>query len=493
MSSNPKENTHSLELHYRFAKEKGVIFDRIENKIVYIKSNNSSSLSTFSELRNFYQLPISVTLVKNDLFDKELAKHYSENATSSADLIDDMDGTYDLSALVANIPKTADLLDSENDAPVIKLINAFIAEAIKARASDIHIEPYEEYLSIRFRIDGMLKEVLNPNSKLTSMLNARIKIMSNLDIAEKRVPQDGRMSLRLGEKWIDIRVSTLPSSYGERIVLRILDKADSYLTLEQIGMKDELLHDFKNSLKNPNGIILVTGPTGSGKTTSLYAGLNLLNDSSRNIITVEDPVEYAIDGVSQTQVNTKVGMTFSKGLRAILRQDPDIIMVGEIRDLETAEIAIQASLTGHLVLSSVHTNNASSAITRMKDMGIESYLLASTIKGILAQRLVRKLCVTCKEEYESKTDVHEIPIGSKLFRPSGCSVCNETGYSGRIGIFEFLSINDELKEAINNDSSEENISNIAFKHQDNLIQSGAELVIKGLTSVDELMRATKEQ
>ena len=493
MSSNVKKTNDSLELPYRFAKEKGVIFDRIENRIVFIKSNNQSSLSTFSELRNFYQLPVSVISVRNDLFEKELAKHYSENATSSADLIDVMDDTYDLSALVANIPKTADLLDSENDAPVIKLINAFIAEAIKARASDIHIEPYEEHLSVRFRVDGMLKEVLKPNSKLTSMLNARIKIMSNLDIAEKRVPQDGRMSLSLGEKWIDIRVSTLPCSYGERIVLRILDKADSLLTLEQIGMKDELLQEFKDSLKNLNGIILVTGPTGSGKTTSLYAGLNLLNDSRRNIITVEDPVEYAIDGVSQTQVNTKVGMTFGKGLRAILRQDPDIIMVGEIRDFETAEIAIQASLTGHLVLSSVHTNNASSAITRMKDMGIESYLLASTVKGILAQRLVRKLCVACKEEYKSITDVHGIPLDSKLFRPKGCSVCNETGYTGRIGVFEFLSINDELKEAINNDSSEESISNIAFKNQNNLVQSGVELVTKGLTSVDELMRVTKEQ
>ena len=493
MSSNVKKTNDSLELPYRFAKEKGVIFDRIENRIVFIKSNNQSSLSTFSELRNFYQLPVSVISVRNDLFEKELAKHYSENATSSADLIDVMDDTYDLSALVANIPKTADLLDSENDAPVIKLINAFIAEAIKARASDIHIEPYEEHLSVRFRVDGMLKEVLKPNSKLTSMLNARIKIMSNLDIAEKRVPQDGRMSLSLGEKWIDIRVSTLPCSYGERIVLRILDKADSLLTLEQIGMKDDLLKEFKNSLKNLNGIILVTGPTGSGKTTSLYAGLNLLNDSSRNIITVEDPVEYAIDGVSQTQVNTKVGMTFGKGLRAILRQDPHIIMVGEFRDFETAEIAIQASLTGHLVLSSVHTNNASSAITRMKDMGIESYLLASTVKGILAQRLVRKLCVACKEEYKSITDVHGIPLDSKLFRPKGCSVCNETGYTGRIGVFEFLSINDKLKEAINNDSSEESISNIAFKNQNNLVQSGVELVTKGLTSVDELMRVTKEQ
>ena len=492
MSSNPKKVDHSLGLPYRFAKEKGVIFDRIENEIVYIKSNNSSSLSTFSELRNFYQLPVSVISVKNELFEKELAKHYSDNAASSADLMDDMDDTYDLSALVANIPKTADLLDSENDAPVIKLINAFIAEAIKSRASDIHIEPYEEYLSIRFRVDGILKEVLKPNSKLTSMLNARIKVMSNLDIAEKRVPQDGRMSLRLGEKWVDIRVSTLPSSYGERIVLRILDKADSYLSLEQIGMKDELLQEFKNTLTIPNGIILVTGPTGSGKTTSLYASLNLLNDSSRNIITVEDPVEYAIEGVSQTQVNTKVGMTFAKGLRAILRQDPDIIMVGEIRDLETAEIAIQASLTGHLVLSSVHTNNASSAITRMKDMGIESYLLASTVKGILAQRLVRKLCVKCKEEYKSETEIHGIPLGSLLYRPLGCSNCNETGYSGRIGVFEFLSINDELKEAINNNSSEENISNIAFKHQDNLMQSGVDLAIKGFTSVEELMRVTKE-
>ena len=492
MLSNPKKVERSLVLPYRFAREKGVIFDRIENEVVHIKSSDISSLNTFSELRNFYQLPVSVKSVKNDLFEKELAKHYSDNATSSADLMDDMDDTYDLSALVANIPKTADLLDSENDAPVIKLINAFIAEAIKSRASDIHIEPYEEHLSIRFRVDGRLKEVLKPNSKLISMLNARIKIMSNLDIAEKRIPQDGRMSLRLGEKWVDIRVSTLPSSHGERIVLRILDKADSHLSLEHIGMKSSLLQEFKDTLKIPNGIILVTGPTGSGKTTSLYAGLNLLNDSSRNIITVEDPVEYAIDGVSQTQVNTKVGMTFAKGLRAILRQDPDIIMVGEIRDIETAEIAIQASLTGHLVLSSVHTNNASSAITRMKDMGIESYLLASTVKGVLAQRLVRKLCDKCKEEYKSDAEIHEIEPGSLLYKPLGCPSCFETGYSGRIGVFEFLSINDELKEAINNNSSEENISNIAFKHRENLMQSGVDLVIKGITSVEELMRVTKE-
>ena len=493
MSIEVEINKEQINLPYRYAREHGVILDKLENKIVFIKANSSPSLQVFSELRNFYNLSISVDVLSDDDFEKELAKYYADSAISSSEIVEDLDFSYSLSDLAANLPRTADLLDSENDAPVIKLINAVIAEAIKSKASDIHIEPYEEHISIRFRIDGVLREVLKPNSKLVSMLNARIKIMSSLDIAEKRIPQDGRMSLKLGEKWIDIRVSTLPSSYGERIVLRILDKSDAQLNLTQLGMSDELLELFKTTLKNPNGIILVTGPTGSGKTTSLYAGINLLNDNTKNILTVEDPVEYAIDGVSQTQVNTKVDMTFSKGLRAILRQDPDIVMVGEIRDVETAEIAIQASLTGHLVLSTVHTNDSVAAITRMKDMGIEPYLLGSSVKAIMAQRLLRTLCIHCKEEYSLDNFVQNIPKKSMLYKAKGCKECGETGYVGRTGIFELLIVDEEIKKAITENMGEQEIGKIAFKKNFKLSQSGEKLVLSGTTSLEELLRVIKEE
>ena len=358
----PGPSEEVSDLPYRYARENHVIAQAVGNH-VKVQSISSTPLEVFSELRNFFQKPLEVEWLDSNEFEKELSKFYSDSATSSSELAEGIDDDYDLSILAENLPKTADLLDSDNDAPVIKLINAILSEAIKSSASDIHIVPYEDHLSVRFRIDGILREILKPSGRLTPMLNARIKVMSNLDIAEKRVPQDGRMSLKLGEKWIDIRVSTLPSSHGERVVLRILDKADTKFGLDQLGMSTRSLKDFKNLLKSPNGIILVTGPTGSGKTTTLYAGLNLLNDKTRNILTVEDPIEYAIEGISQTQVNPKVGMTFAKGLRAILRQDPNIIMIGEIRDLETAEIAIQSSLTGHLVLSTVHTNDSIAALS----------------------------------------------------------------------------------------------------------------------------------
>ncbi len=369
----------------------------------------------------------------------------------------------DLDSLVLDLPKTEDLLDDSTDSPVIRLINAILSEAIKDGASDIHIEPYEENLIIRFRTDGILKEKIRPSSRISPLLNARIKIMSNLDIAERRIPQDGRMSLKLGERWVDIRVSTLPSSYGERIVLRLLDKADSSLDLKELGMTESLLGNYQTELKNNSGIILVTGPTGSGKTTTLYSGLNFLNDQTRNILTVEDPIEYAIEGVGQTQVNNRVGLTFEKGLRAILRQDPDVVMVGEIRDKETADIAIQASLTGHLVLSTVHTNDSVGAITRLIDMGVEPYLIASSLRMVIAQRLVRKIDPTSQE------------------------------LSGRIGIFESILINDDIKKQIHNKSSESEIKNIAFKDNNTLELDGQEKVNLGLTSEDELRRVLQEK
>ena len=477
---------------YKFSKINGVIVSETENTI-NVKSLKNTSLEVISELTIFFKKPLSVSWIDRQDFERELSSLYDDTAESSSDLIEGIDQEYDLNSLVESLPKTSDLQNDNDEAPVIKLINAVLSEAIKSNASDIHIEPYEEHISIRFRIDGILKEILKPNSRLSSMLNARIKVMSNLDIAEKRIPQDGRMSLKLGEKWIDIRVSTLPSSHGERVVLRILDKADTQIGLEQLGIDSRSLKKLERILKNPNGIILVTGPTGSGKTTTLYAALNILNDQSRNILTVEDPVEYAVDGVGQTQVNNKIGMTFAKGLRAILRQDPDIVMVGEIRDLETAEIAVQASLTGHLVLSTIHTNDAVSALTRLKDMGIEPYLLSSTLKGVLAQRLVRKLCNECKVKTTTKQNTLDFIKGSNVFEAFGCSFCNKTGYSGRIGIFELLLVDELIKDHISQGSSEAEIKKLAFNEMPLLSSSGKELVLNGITSIDEILRVTREE
>ena len=482
----------SVQLPYRFAREKKVLVEEKGDKLE-IKTITSVSLEVLSELRSYLNKPLEIVWLDPEQFERELSDAYTNSSTSSSDLVEGIDDNYDLSALAENLPKTSDLLDSDNDAPVIKLINAILAEAIKSNASDIHIEPYEDYVSVRFRVDGILSEVLRPTERIAPMLSARIKVMSNLDIAEKRVPQDGRMSLKLGEKWIDIRVSTLPSSHGEKVVLRILDKAETQLQLEQLGMDSRSLKQFESSLKNPNGIILVTGPTGSGKTTTLYAGLNILNDKTKNILTVEDPIEYAIEGVTQTQVNTKVGMTFAKGLRAILRQDPDIIMLGEIRDLETAEIAIQASLTGHLVLSTVHTNDSVAAITRMIDIGIESYLLASTLKAVLAQRLVRKLCSSCKEPLSLDSNIGTLNKGTKVFKATGCDNCNNTGYQGRVGIFELFLITDEIKEAINAGETENRLSDLAFSNENKLSHSGYDLLLRGVTSLEEILRVTSEK
>ena len=447
-------------LDYNYSKDHQIILSKNKGSSVLFYTEDAE-LSLIAYIQKKYDDSFVLSKLEFSDFNKKLSDIFTENSSNSSDLVQGVDESIDLDTLASDLPKTEDLLDDSNEAPVIKLINAVLAEAIKDGASDIHIEPYEEYLSIRFRVDGILKEKLKPSSRVSSLLNARIKIMSNLDIAERRVPQDGRMSLKLGEKWVDIRVSTLPSSYGERIVLRLLDKAEASLDLKELGMNDQIMQNYLDQLKNTSGIILVTGPTGSGKTTTLYSGLSYLNDNTRNILTVEDPIEYALNGIGQTQVNQKVGMSFSKGLRAILRQDPDVVMVGEIRDKETAETAIQASLTGHLVLSTVHTNDAVGAITRLHDMGVEPYLLASTLKLVIAQRLVRKL--------DEKNE-----------------------FSGRTGIYETLVVDDEIKKLIHENKSENEIKKISNKKFDSIYQDGLKKVEKGITSEVELKRVLKE-
>ena len=453
-------SNEDIDLSYKYCKDNLVLLEKEEN-LLSIKCTEDTKISAISYLQKYFDLPLNISKISFQDFNKALSESFTNNTSSSEDLIQGVDENIDLDSLVSNLPKTEDLLDDSNEAPVIRLINAILSEAIKDGASDIHIEPYEENLAIRFRVDGILKEKLNPNSRIAPLLNARIKVMSNLDIAERRVPQDGRMSLKLGEKWIDIRVSTLPSSFGERLVLRLLDKADASLDLRELGMTDEMTKDYLDQLKSTSGIILVTGPTGSGKTTTLYSGLNYLNDQTRNILTVEDPIEYALEGIGQTQVNNKVGLSFAKGLRAILRQDPDVVMVGEIRDKETAETAIQASLTGHLVLSTIHTNDAVGAITRLVDMGVEPYLLASSVKMVIAQRLVRK-------------------------------IDDEKKLSGRIGIFEMIKIDNDIKKLINENIDEDSIRNNAFKKYISLSKDGESKVKQGITSDIELKRVLKE-
>jgi general secretion pathway protein E len=432
-------------------------------------------------------------------FDRALSDIYAYDglAASAAGEPDDEEGLSSLTELINDIPKTEDLLDSASDAPIIRLINGLIAEAVRAGASDVHVEPFEERVSVRFRVDGVLRETISLSARLAPPLISRIKVMARLDIAEKRVPQDGRLTLTLAGKGVDVRVSTLPSRYGERVVLRLLDKDSAQFSLEDLGMAPAQLADFKHALAQPNGIVLVTGPTGAGKTTTLYAGLNLLNDQTRNILTVEDPVEYAVEGVGQTQVNAKVGMTFAAGLRAILRQDPDVVMVGEIRDRETAEIAVQASLTGHTVLSTVHTNSAVAAITRLRDMGVESYLLASTLSAVLAQRLVRRLCPSCKEEHapdEAERRMLELAAHeeARLWRPRGCELCGGTGFAGRRGVYETVVIDDALRTLIHDDARETALSAQAFAGRDTLWRSGVSLARSGETSLAEVMRVCRE-
>lgn len=485
-------------LTYAFAKEHGLLILDADARPVVVGARGEPSPDALIEARRVASAPIAVDPMPTEAFERRLSEIYAV-AGIDADAFMEGESADDLASLAEGLPKTADLLEAEDDAPVIKLINAMIAEAVKLKASDIHIEPYERTLSIRLRVDGVLREILSLPSRMTPVLTSRVKVMARLDIAEKRVPQDGRISLAFGAKTVDVRVSTLPARFGERVVMRILDQEAARLDLDSLGMPPETLSRFQNALKKPNGIILVTGPTGSGKTTTLYGALTLLNEPSRNILTVEDPVEYAIDGVGQTQINPKVGMTFATGLRAILRQDPDVVMVGEIRDVETAEIAIQASLTGHLVLSTVHTNSAIGAVTRLRDMGVEPFLLSSTIAAVLAQRLVRRLCPTCKEPAvatPAERAMLGLPEGGEpvtIHHPKGCGRCGQSGYEGRIGVYELVVADDRIKQLIHDDAGERELSAHAFRKADTLAQCGFRHVLAGRTSIEEVLRVVRQE
>lgn len=481
-------------LSYSFAREHGVMTLARETGGVII-ALPEADLSALIEARRIADQPLSVEKVSKPEFDRLLAQTYAHgDLAETAETA--LGGPEDLNALADNLPRTSDLLDSEDDAPVIRLINGVLQEAIRTRASDIHIEPYESRLAVRFRIDGALRDMLTLSSKLTSVLVSRVKVMAQLDIAKKRIPQDGRFSLNLGQRAVDVRVSTLPSQYGERVVMRILEKTSSLMNLSDLGISDSELRAFGSALTRPNGIVLVSGPTGAGKTTTLYASLTQLNDGSRNILTVEDPVEYSLDGIGQTQVNNQVGMSFAAGLRAILRQDPDVVMVGEIRDPETAEIAVQASLTGHLVLSTVHTNSAVAAITRLRDMGIEPFLLASTVTAIVAQRLVRRLCADCKTAYHpSERELEDLGLrkisSHTFYKAAGCETCHHIGYIGRLGLYEVVIMDDHLRAMIHDGAREVDMASYAFKTRKTLLQSGAGHVIDGTTSAEDVLRVCR--
>jgi general secretion pathway protein E len=490
---NAPETADLTKLNYSFARTQGVLVVEDETGAPTLLHRPQASLQALLEARRAVGHALTKKEVSPSVFEAALSKAYAQNDLSSASE-DAIEGE-DLSALADGLPKTSDLLDNSDDAPVIRLINGILQEAIRARASDIHIEPYEQRLSVRFRIDGTLQERLSLPSRLAPVLVSRVKVMAQLDIAQKRIPQDGRFSLNLGQRAIDVRVSTLPSRHGERLVMRILEKDSSRLALTELGMDEAMLSAFSTALARPNGIILVTGPTGSGKTTTLYGALSELNDGSRNILTVEDPVEYALDGIGQTQVNSQVGMSFAAGLRAILRQDPDVVMVGEIRDPETAEIAVQASLTGHLVLSTVHTNSAIAAIARLRDMGVEPFLLASTVTALVAQRLVRELCPSCKTPYQaSTTELSELGLPQKpttFYRAKGCSDCQDIGYRGRLGLYEMVTMDDTLRAMIHDSAPEADMTAHAFQNRQTLLQSGASAVVAGLTTPEEVLRVCK--
>ena len=458
--------------------------------------HDTPSIGVLTELRRVLGCAYRLQALSPEAFQLRLSRAYQRDNSEAVQMAEDISADVDLSRLADEIPDGGDLMDAEDDAPIIRLINAILSQAVREQASDVHIETFEHRLSVRYRVDGVLTEVLSPKRMLGPLLVSRLKVMARLDIAEKRVPQDGRISIRIAGHAVDIRMSTIPSAYGERVVLRLLDKQAGQLALAQLGMPEAVLAGFRRALHSPHGIILVTGPTGSGKTTTLYAGLSEINDSARNILTIEDPVEYMLPGIGQTQVNTKVDMTFARGLRAILRQDPDVVMVGEIRDLETAEIAVQASLTGHLVFSTLHTNTAIGAVTRLQDMGIEPFLLSSSLIGVMAQRLVRVLCPSCRRAAAATAAERELlglpPDAGEvqLYHPVGCDACNHTGYRGRAGIYELIEIRDRLRAMIHEGASEHDMLREARENHAGIQADGRARVMSGQTSLEEVMRVT---
>lgn len=482
---------------YSFAVDKGVLLSGINVAGAEVWLREGASAEALAEVRRYLELPVHAVMLDNAKFDSALAEVYSRVDESAAQLADDFEQDMDLSRLVQEMPRIEDLLEAEGDAPVIRMINTLLTQALREGASDIHIEIFEHRSVVRFRLDGVLRDMIEPHRALHAALVSRIKIMAQLDIAEKRMPQDGRISLRLAGRPVDVRVSTLPTGHGERVVLRLLDKESGRLDLARLGMSEATLSGVNALIAQPHGIVLVTGPTGSGKTTTLYAALSNIDATAMNIMTVEDPIEYDLDGVGQTQVNPRIDMSFSKALRAILRQDPDVIMIGEIRDLETAQIAVQASLTGHLVLATLHTNDAASAVTRLIDMGVEPFLLASSLIGVLAQRLVRRLCQYCRRQVT--LDAHEqalfahVALPETVYTAAGCEHCDTTGYRGRTGIYELLAMDDDLRHLVHDGISEQKIRDAALSRgMRNLRMDGLRWIASGDTSLEEILRVTKD-
>jgi general secretion pathway protein E len=491
----PEARQPARRLPFAFAKRHGVFVEDVEADEPIAVFREDTQPSSIAEVRRVLGRRLKLRRVEAEEFDQLLQASYEGGSNSAMQMVEGLEEEDDLFRVAQELPEPSDLLESEDDAPIIRLINAVLAQAVKENASDIHIEPFENRLVVRFRIDGVLHEVLQSRRAVAPLVVSRIKVMSKLDIAEKRLPQDGRISLKVAGRAVDVRVSTIPSGHGERVVMRLLDKQAGRLQLEALGMDGQTERLVDKLIRKPHGILLVTGPTGSGKTTSLYAALARINDRSRNIMTVEDPIEYYIDGIGQTQVNTKVDMTFARGLRAILRQDPDVVMVGEIRDLETAEIAVQASLTGHLVLSTLHTNTAVGAVTRLRDMGVEPFLLSSSLLGVMAQRLVRILCDKCKQPStpnEAERAVLKLPPGEQMtiHRAGGCDVCSGTGYRGRTGIYEMVEIDDEMRGMIHEGASEQALEHYARTRTPGIRDDGLQKVVEGTTTLEEVVRVT---
>lgn len=484
-------------LPFSFAKRHGVLMGEIHENTATVYYRSNVNYQSILEIRRFVDRPIQLVNLSEELFNARLTEQYetqAQNMPMAEDLGEDAD-LFQVAEQLSNEP--TDLLESVDDAPIIKLINALLSEAVKENASDIHLEPYEIRLVVRFRVDGILREVLQPKRGLAPLLASRIKVMAKLDIAEKRLPQDGRISLKIAGRAVDVRVSTIPGAHGERVVLRLLDKQAARLSLESLQITPIFREKLLEQIEKPHGIFLVTGPTGSGKTTSLYSMLHHLNDRRRNIMTVEDPIEYYLDGIGQTQVNQKVEMTFARGLRAILRQDPDVVMVGEIRDHETAQIAVQASLTGHLVFSTLHTNTAVGAMTRLRDMGIEPFLLASSLIAVMSQRLVRLLCPHCKTPYFADSfekqrfnnfENQEIT----LYKSNGCNLCRHSGYKGRMGIYELVPMDSTLRKLIHDGAGQHDLETYARQISQSIQQDGFRRVLNGDTSLEELLRVTQE-
>ena len=482
-------------LPYGFARRHGVLIgDDGGAPVCFHRA--TAPLTALLEVQRLHGTDMAWRMLSDEAFERALQTRYRDTATEAADIAAGAD--IDLVALADSAASVDDLLDQADDSPVVRLINALLLEAVKEHASDVHVETQEKRLIVRFRVDGVLRDVIEPRHALAPLLVSRIKVMARLDIAEKRVPQDGRVSVRIGGHEIDVRISTIPTQHGERVVMRLLDRGSVELDLATLGMGTRDLALFHKMLDRPHGMLLVTGPTGSGKTTTLYAALARLNNRRRNIMTVEDPIEYELPGIGQTQVNARTDLSFARGLRAILRQDPDVIMVGEIRDHETAEVAVRSAMTGHFMLSTLHTNSAVGSVTRLVDMGIERYLLAPMLVGLVAQRLVRRLCPACRRpDHATRLDVGllegAIPEGEPLFRPVGCPACHSEGYRGRIGLYELVAVDAAMQALIHDGAPEAALVAAARERGPGLLDDGLAKLRAGETSVEEIARVTREE